>query len=138
MILILIENTETGTGLIKKLNKRNFNNLIIATDHPKLLNSQIFKVTKIIPLEKVYSWSEDNCEELEFVFDLSENQGISKTLWRFCSNNQVPIVYVDTDKGFEDWTKLQNISPFYWKRHFLTNRGEITFNKLITYMIDRY
>ncbi|MFY0601682.1 MAG: hypothetical protein JXR03_18560 [Cyclobacteriaceae bacterium] len=121
MILILIGNIEEGVAFINALNKRNFNNLIIAVQQVASSTFDGLKITEVIDFKNVPTWENINVEELEFVFDLTDNLTIAQQQWEYCIENQVPIIHLCDNEDFKNWTEDQNKSPFYWS---LLKRGD--------------
>lgn len=115
MILITNGFSAEGMALLEKLNIENFNNIIISADSNKKSASRMYKIESTIDTLDVTNWLEHNADEVDFVFDISKQTGTSKLIWSACYRNQIPIIFINTDKAFSSWSRQEKNSPFFWK-----------------------
>ncbi len=151
-----------GSCLISRLNREGFNN-IIAVDaferEDRKMNLSGKKIMEFVEREVFFDWLKDKADEIEFIFhigartDTTEfdksifdklNVNYSKMIWKYCVNNQVPLVYAssaatyglgefgykddesiitrlkplnpygDSKNEFDKWVLEQEKKPFFW------------------------
>lgn len=115
MVLITDGFSDTGMALINKLNKENFNNLIISANETEKSKSPAYKIESTIKSLDVINWLSHNADEVDFVFDISTKLETSKQIWKVCATNQVPIIFIDAEKNFLKWARQQKEAPFFWQ-----------------------
>ncbi len=116
MLLITNATCKEHLSLLAALNKENFNNNYVlinkATDHTLLTG---LKIEQALAPSELPQWLAENGEELEFILDDSTNDiELSKKLWQFGYENQVPIIFTKLSPSLKDWISGHKNAPFYW------------------------
>lgn len=130
-----------ASNMVEKLNKENFNDLILVdkfNDSEKEKNLEGLKFTKKVDRDDFLQWLDTNYEEAEFIFhigartDTAEfdkellwklNTDYTKEIWNRCVAYQIPLIYASSaatyglgEEGFEDdentMHKLQPLNPY--------------------------
>ena len=126
-----------GSCLVKYLNTKGFENLILVDDfsrEDKLANLSEKKFLSKVEREKLFEFLENEKPEIGFVFHLGArtdttefdysvhehlNVEYSKKIWHYCVRNQVPLVYASSaatygagDKGYtDDESIIRELTP---------------------------
>ncbi len=135
-----------GCNVVRRLNKDGFTNLILVDDFNnsvKFKNLEGVSFSQKIPRFDFTEWVNDNSEKVEFIFHLgartdttefdfkildSLNLNYSKTLWKVCTEKQIPLLYASSaatyglgDQGFSDdhslLRELKPLNPYGLSKH---------------------
>lgn len=127
--------------LVGELNKIGFNDLIVVDDFSKTEKDKNLDGKTImakVPRQDFFKWAADFGSEIEFVFHLGArtdttefdvsifdelNLNYSKSMWEFCTQNNIPLVYASSgatygigELGFDDnhdiIDKLKPLNPY--------------------------
>ena len=120
---------------IQTLNAYNFkNNYLLSNNKPTEANLKKLRYEKILTEESKASWLEENKDELEFIIDLSEDDDLSKFLWDYGVQNQVPILILNPSGDLRKWIPNQVNSPFFWAAY---NQDALSLNGMIDLIQER-
>jgi len=127
--------------LVKELNLRGYNDIVVVDDFSKTEKNENLNGKKIVakvPRKDFFSWAELFKKEIDFIFHLGArtdttefnkaifdelNVEYSKRMWNFCSENNIPLVYASSaatyglgEFGYEDNheipAKLKPLNPY--------------------------
>lgn len=135
--MLFITETESPYALecIETLNAHNFNNnYLLGKNKEASKELKKLKYERILTEQNKASWLEENKDELEFIFDLSENMSFSKSLWDYGVKNQVPMLIINPSEDLREWIREQVKSPFFWAA---CNQDKLSYESMIHLIQER-